>query len=255
MRIVVVEDEARSRDGLARLIESIDPRFRVVGRAANGMEGLDMLRRLWPDAVFTDIRMPDMDGFEMIRAADELGFTNCAFVLVSAHSDFSYVRQALRHGVVDYILKPVTYEEIEKVLFRLMNIAPASPFARGCIDEQHPLPENASPLVRAAIDMIHKGYASALSLDDVASRLGVSCEYFSQLFSKQMSIPFTSYLKSYRVDVAKGLLLEHRWKTQDIAAMTGYQNAKYFSRVFRDVTGMSPSEFVSQYADPPGAGR
>lgn len=255
MRILVVEDEERLRDGLARLIESIDPQFKVVGRAANGVQGLKMLEQLWPDAVFTDIRMPDMDGFEMIRAADERGFTGCSFVLISAYSDFSYVRQAFRHGVVDYILKPVTYEEIEKVLFRLTNIAPANPFARGCTDEQHPLPEGASPLVRAAVEMIQKGYAGSMSLDDVATRLGVSSEYFSQLFSRQMAITFTSYLKHYRVDAAKRLLLERRWKAQDVAAMTGYQNAKYFSRVFREVTGMSPSEFVAQYADTsePGA--
>lgn len=247
MRILVVEDEERSLDGLSRLIESIGPQFKVVGRASNGEKGLQLIEELWPDVVFTDICMPGMDGFQLIHEAEKRGFSGCSFVLISAHSDFSYVRQAFRFGVVDYILKPVSYEEIEKVLFRLDKIVPDNPFSQGHVDERYSLPENASPIVRSAVEMIRKNYASPLSLNDISSKLGVSIEHFSQTFSKQMSITFTSYLKNYRIDVAKRLLLEKRWKMQDIAAMTGYQNPKYFSRVFRDVTGMSPSEFIAQY--------
>jgi two-component system response regulator YesN len=102
-------------------------------------------------------------------------------------------------------------------------------------------------LVRQAVEAIHKNYAAQLTLDGIASRLDVSSEYFSQLFSRQMGIPFTTYLKHYRIDVAKRLLLEHRLKMQDIAAMTGYQTAQYFCRVFKEVTQISPSEFVRQY--------
>ena len=250
MRILVVEDEERSLEGLVNLIESIGPQFKVVGSATNGANGLKLIEQLWPDVVFTDICMPGMDGFELIQQAAKKGFSSCSFVLVSAHSNFSYVRQAFRYGVVDYILKPVTYEEIEKVLFRLDKIAPGNPFAQGSVEERYAVPEGASPIVRAAVEMIHNNYASPISLDDIASKLGVSIEYFSQTFSKQMSITFTSYLKNYRVDIAKRLLLERRWKMQDIAAMVGYQNPKYFSRVFRDVTNMSPSEFVNQYKNP-----
>ena len=60
-----------------------------------------------------------------------------------------------------------------------------------------------------------------------------------------MSITFSYYLKQYRINIAKRLLLEHRWKTQDIASMSGYQNPKYFSRVFRKVAGMTASEYVT----------
>ena len=258
MRILIVEDEERLRTGLKHLIESIGPDFKVVGAAANGVEGLERIEQLWPDVVFVDIRMPEMDGFEMIERATS-GSAHPfkgAFVIISAYSNFSYVRRALRQGVADYLLKPVSYQEVEQVLFRLANIPQNNPFAQGCLDEQYPVPENAAPLVKSAVEMIRTGYAGPLSLDAVAEKLGVSCEYFSQTFSKQMSVPFSRYLKSYRMDVAKRLLLERRFRMQDIASMTGYQNPKYFSRVFREVMHMSPSEYVEKYGSPrDGGGR
>lgn len=109
------------------------------------------------------------------------------------------------------------------------------------------MPEGVNPLIRQAVEIIRKNFAAQLTLDGVASKLDVSSEYFSQLFSRQMGITFTAYLKNYRVDAAKRLLLERRWKMQDIAAMTGYQTAQYFCRVFKEVTFISPSEFIRQY--------
>ncbi len=88
MRLVVVEDEIRSRHGLVELIQSIDPRCKVVGQAVNGQQGLQQLGALAPDAVFVDIRMPVMDGLEMIREARRLEL-KCDFVVVSAYASSS----------------------------------------------------------------------------------------------------------------------------------------------------------------------
>ena len=249
MRICVVEDEERLCAGLMRVIESVGPQFKVVGSAENGAKGLAIVERMLPDVVFTDVRMPVMDGLEMIRALTQSKAHGCSFVIVSAYSDFEYTRQAIRYGVIDYILKPVTFEDVEAVLYRLNRegACSRSPYADGLSGEAHPMPANANPIVRQAVEIIRKNYATQLTLDGIASRLDVSSEYFSQLFSRQMGIPFTSYLKRYRVDAAKRLLLERRWKMQDIAAMTGYQTAQYFCRIFKEVTGISPSEFVRHY--------
>ena len=248
MRICVVEDEERLCIGLANVIESVDDRFKVVGTAENGALGIEMVNRLLPDVVFTDVRMPVMDGLEMIHSLMQ-SKVHSSFVIVSAYSDFEYTRQAIQYGVVDYILKPVTFEDVESVLNRLDRVGTAqpNPFPNGPFDALYPMPDGVSPLVRRAVEIIHKNFASQLTLDGIASRFDVSCEYFSQLFSKQMGITFTSYLKHFRVDAAKRLLLERRWKMQVIAAMTGYQTAQYFNRVFKEVTGISPSEFVREY--------
>ena len=69
MRIIIAEDEQRSREGLCRLVEGLEGDYQLVGRAANGSAALDMILQLKPDAVFTDIKMPIMDGIELITHA------------------------------------------------------------------------------------------------------------------------------------------------------------------------------------------
>lgn len=255
MRIVVVEDEERSRVGLVNLIQSIDPAFKVVGQAENGKTGAVLVRDLLPDVVMTDIRMPEMDGLQMIALLKAEHRCPCRFVIVSAYSDFEYARQALRYDVSDYILKPVTYEEVEGILSRIARNLQPSPLSIVGIDELYPVPESASPIVRSAVSIIRKEYATQISLETISLRLNVSNEYMSQLFSKQMGIPLTAYIRHYRVEVAKRLLLEQKWSIQDVASMTGYSNAKYFHRVFREIAGVPPAEFAKQYRTGPEPGK
>lgn len=249
MRIVVIEDEERSRKGLARMIQDVGPEFRVIGQAANGVEGLALIRDQLPDVAFVDVSMPVMDGLEMIERALLDPLCKCTFVIISAYSKFEYVRRALRSNVADYILKPVIPDEVERTLFKLLGRVVPSPFLQGNVEEIYPMPEDVHPLVRKAADIVREEYASPLSLDGVASRLCVSNEYLSQLFSRQMNVPFTRYLKQRRVDVAKRLLLEGKWRIQDVSSMTGYQNARYFVRVFKEIADMTPSEYQRYYTN------
>lgn len=104
MRVIVVEDDEGSLNGLVRLLESIDPSIKVVGKAGNGKEGLELIEKRIPDVVITDIKMPVMDGLEMIRNLYEKQWKKSHFIIISSYSDFEYARQALRYQVTDYLL-------------------------------------------------------------------------------------------------------------------------------------------------------
>lgn len=114
MRIVIVEDEVKIREGMGKLIESQTDHM-VLGEAANGEEGLEMILRFKPDLVITDIRMPKMDGLEMIR---ELYSRNIPVhtVILSGYSEFEYAKRAIQYGVDDYLLKPLAADDIQKML-------------------------------------------------------------------------------------------------------------------------------------------
>lgn len=104
MRIVVVEDEVLVRRGIVSGIPWTEHGIEVAGDAADGRTGLDLVRRLKPDMVITDIRMPIMDGLEMIRhIRKELPDT--IILILSVREDFSAVQEALRLGVIDYVHK------------------------------------------------------------------------------------------------------------------------------------------------------
>ncbi|SDD65835.1 Helix-turn-helix domain-containing protein [Paenibacillus sp. UNCCL117] len=102
--ILIVDDEILVRLSLKTLIPWTEHGFRIVGEAQSGEEALAILERLACHIVLTDIRMPDMDGLELIsRIRQQWPQTRC--LILSNHNDFEYVQQALRLGAVDYSLK------------------------------------------------------------------------------------------------------------------------------------------------------
>ena len=111
MKIAIVEDEPRIREGIHKLLERTDSSFVIVGDAENGREGTELILREKPDLVIADVRMPEMDGIEMINAVQEQGQSPIVIVL-SAYSDFSYAQRAMKLGVREYLVKPVVVNEL-----------------------------------------------------------------------------------------------------------------------------------------------
>lgn len=114
MRIVIVEDEVKIREGIAKMIESQTEHI-VQGKAVNGEEGLEMIVRFKPDLVITDVRMPKMDGLLMIENLYKRRVPLHA-VILSGYSEFEYARKAIQYGVDDYLLKPLDIDDIKKML-------------------------------------------------------------------------------------------------------------------------------------------
>ncbi|MCR5267176.1 MAG: response regulator [Lachnospiraceae bacterium] len=115
MRILIVEDEIRIREGIRKLLLKIDSEYEVAGEAGDGQEGLELCRKLEPDLIITDVQMPKMDGLHMLEKVYEEGFTTKAIVL-SAYSEFEYARGAMKLGVTEYLLKPINLSEFAKAL-------------------------------------------------------------------------------------------------------------------------------------------
>ena len=118
MKIVIAEDEQRSREGLCRLIEGLGGDYQLVGTAANGAAALDMILTLKPDTVFTDIKMPVMDGIEVAAQVRARG-VKTEFVIISGYADFEYARKSISLDVAEYLLKPVTLEDVQRALKRV----------------------------------------------------------------------------------------------------------------------------------------
>lgn len=114
MRIVLVEDENKTRNGILAMINQFTD-HEVVGTAENGKEGIQLIKRTRPDLVISDIRMPVMDGLEMLQQLHDDHIPVNA-ILLTGYSDFEYARKALKLQVVDYLLKPLDVEEFLKNL-------------------------------------------------------------------------------------------------------------------------------------------
>mgnify|MGYP000819446734 CR=1 FL=1 len=103
-------------------------------------------------------------------------------------------------------------------------------------------------LITEAKNIVRDRYGDAgLSLDTVCSGLGVSNSYFSSVFKKEAGIPFITYLTDYRMQQAVRLILETNEKSYEIAEHVGYEDANYFSYVFKRKYGMSPSKYRTEH--------
>ena len=119
-RILVVDDEKMERECIRFLIEESGLDLEI-SEAGDGREAMDVLRRMQgADILFTDVQMPLMDGLELIREA-EAEFPDMKIIIFSSYADFEYARTALTLGVVNYILKPVVPQELEKSLRELIR--------------------------------------------------------------------------------------------------------------------------------------
>lgn len=114
--VLIVDDEPFVREGLKSVIDWGKYGFVTCGEANDGMEALQLMKSLCPDVVITDIRMPEMDGFEFIESSKNLISSNVQFIILSGYNDFQYAQKAIKNDVINYLLKPVDEEELIQVL-------------------------------------------------------------------------------------------------------------------------------------------
>ncbi|XEC94167.1 response regulator [Paenibacillus tarimensis] len=123
MKVLIVDDELLMRIGLKSMISWEEHGFTVAGEASNGREALDLAQTDPPDLIITDIKMPVMDGIELIRQAS-LRLKSCRYVILSCMEEFRYVKDAMKLGAVDYLIKSdLKQHQLFEVLGRIRQLA------------------------------------------------------------------------------------------------------------------------------------
>ena len=118
IKVFLVEDESIVREGLRDNMPWQQQGYQFVGEASDGEMALPMIRKLKPDVLFTDIKMPFMDGLALSRIVSQ-EFPDMKIIILSGYDDFEYARSAIRVGVEQYLLKPITKSTMTKVLSEL----------------------------------------------------------------------------------------------------------------------------------------
>lgn len=151
IRILIVEDEPAIARGLASLITRNYPDFHILSICRNGRDGLNKILEQKPDLVFVDINMPVMNGLEMISQMKARGYqTRC--IVLTGYAEFEYARQALRLGISDYLLKPISPATLDEILVscREQNQAAArilqKEYLQRCLTDREAPSENPNPL-------------------------------------------------------------------------------------------------------------
>lgn len=119
-KLLIVDDEKLIRKGILAKLSHNNLNFSWTGEAANGSEALALIESEKPDIVLADVRMPVMDGIQLIRYCRE-NFPQIRFIILSGYAEFSYAEQALNMGVSAYILKPVDDKNLVQTIQRVMK--------------------------------------------------------------------------------------------------------------------------------------
>ena len=119
-QLLIVDDEKQTREGIKRLLEWQDYGIEICGEAGNGQEALKIIERQRPDIILLDIQMPVMNGLELAKII-HAGYQECKFIVLSGYDDFALVRQAMKYGAVDYLLKPSGKEEIIQTIEEIID--------------------------------------------------------------------------------------------------------------------------------------
>lgn len=119
--VIVADDEEEIRNGIVRRVEWERVGFQIIGEAQNGADALELVEKLEPDLLITDIRMPFLSGIELARAIREVRPT-VQIAFLSGYDDFSYAQKAIQYNIVSYMLKPITAREIEEELVKIKKI-------------------------------------------------------------------------------------------------------------------------------------
>lgn len=350
IRALIVEDEYFVRKGLISTMPWEEFGIKIAGEAGNGKKALEWLEQESIDLVITDLSMPAMNGFDLMREVRER-YPRIQVAVLTCHEDFKYIQDALRLGAIDYIVKTelendtmqnslrrissrlneqnrwpgqpqdrgeypasmrewteqderrlqsaveewlplywtVNDEQYRRLIRELKEIAPPIPKLQKVIHylviewnrrltadflhewlkrteavsswgdwltfisefrtylrqvmQTSAYPDDVVHRILEAAELVRKHTDSRMTQHYLAQRMKLSRSYFSKCFKDLIGMSFQDYIREIRISRAMTLLLQTSKPIADIAEECGFLDHRYFSRQFRERTGMLPSEF------------
>ena len=247
-QVFLVDDEALIVEGLKKVVDWAKYGCVVCGTATDGKTGLEEIRRLKPDILFTDICMPEMDGLAMI-AALKSEFPGLQISILTGYHDFSYAQRAIRLGVTRLLTKPSRMDEIQEAIEAMIgnlraaeqqpDLAPEADEDGGDAQESG----SGSFVVRQALGYMDEHYAEKLTLQDVADHCYVSQWHLSKLLNKHTGKSFYELLNAVRIREAKLFLKDPKLRVSDVSERVGYTDPGHFCRTFKKLEGLSANEY------------
>jgi len=262
--VLLADDEQIIRNGIRDGIEWERLNLVLAAVASDGQEALEYFQRVQPAIVIADIRMPEIDGLELLRTIHEV-HPETVFIILSAYGEFDYAQEAMHYGVRHFLLKPLDERIMIKALqdarsefdsrcqqfqFASDRLGGADANTRQIIPSDEKRRAKSNEALRRAVAYLWTRYSDPyLSLETVAADSAhVHADYLSRLFRQWMGTTFSRYLAELRIRQAKAIVAEEPGiRVYELADRVGYRNKpQYFSSVFRRITGEPPGEYASK---------
>ena len=233
LKTLICDDEKTIREGLADYINMLKMPINIVKLVQDGQEAIDAVKTYLPDLIFIDINMPNLNGLDAIKEI-LIYKPDTIVIIVSGYADFEYAKRAIDLGVFKYLLKPLNLSELELILKEVTNKYIQSNNGEITLFDDNDY-----------ISYINQKFNDpSLNLNYLADIFKISPSKLSRHIKEKTSLTFTDYLNSLRINYAKKLLISNvNYNMCEISIMCGYSSQHYFSRIFKNYTGVAPINY------------
>ncbi|WP_022759637.1 response regulator transcription factor [Butyrivibrio fibrisolvens] len=243
-KILIADDEMIERMVLRKkLIDNFGDRCEI-RVAENGREVVEKFKQQSADLLILDIEMPGMNGLDAAQEIRHMG-SDCSIIFLTAFNEFDYARKAISVHALEYLLKPCDDKElvlsVEEAI-RVRKLHEGSSKIEAFEDAEL----RKSSTADAILKYIEGHFADELSVQVMAEKFAYSEVYFCRLFKQHFGESFVSFLTDYRIGKAVELLQTTKMSVKDIGRAVGYEDSNYFTKVFKRVMKVIPSEFRAQ---------
>lgn len=252
LKILIAEDEDIIRKGLMFTIDWLSMDCVVVAEAIDGEDGLQKIIEYRPDVVITDIKMPKLDGIEMVRRG--LQHVHFKSIIITSYTEFEYAKKAIELKAYEFWVKPIDENKIVEVIQEIQEQLDKNKETAGLdissakkdLNYYMELGRSESGYVAKAIEKIKDNYMEKIGIESISEELGISASYLSRKFKEVTKHSFLDLLNAYRIQQAIKLLNTGRYRVYEISDMTGFSDYKHFCSVFKRYTSMSPTGFAKK---------
>lgn len=262
MKVLLVEDEVLTREGIYRCVPWDILGIKEVYTAEDGEEGLQKAEKISPDIIIADVRMPKMDGITMAFEIRKV-LKNCHFIFVSAYCDKEYLKSAIWLSAESYIEKPIEISEVVEALKKsIMQVEEEK--RRKALEEEYrthfqdgyeviakedmvPGTWNASMCMADKIEAyIRDNFADAdLSLTQIADHFKVTRQYMCWLFKKEKNETVNHCIIRTRIKWAKEYIQRNpNAKIKNVASKAGFADCSYFIKIYKKYEQITPTDYL-----------
>lgn len=251
-KLMIADDEPLIRRGIKKLLDLSSLQIEKIYEASTGEEAIKMFKEFKPEIILMDINMPKMDGLSVAREIKRI-MPDTKIAIITGYSYFDYAQTAIKIGVEDYILKPISKKDVSEIIIKLVNTLQErrkekeieKVLKKITVDLQSErdsiIKNNYKTLIQSIIETNYNNTQFSLSV--LSENMNLSTGYMSIMFKKNFGISFQDYLLQKRMEKAKLLLLTTELKNHEIAEQIGFEDVNYFITKFKKYYQITPKQY------------
>ena len=245
-KVIIVDDDPWTLVDIRTCFPFREFNFSIVAECPSAESALSLIVQHRPELVITDIRMELGSGLDLIKKCKEKKIPSL-FVILSGYDNFEYAKEAIKLGAFYYMLKPICDNEARSVLQQIEQHLANQEASEGTTKTASP--EHKFDVFQEVLDYLETHSGETVTLDNLSQTFFLNRTYICDLFRKNLGKTFKQHLTEIRIRRARNLLKNSILPIGAVAQRVGYDDAHYFSRVFKAAMKVTPLDYRAAHSE------